>query len=94
MALFDRRYLYKRYSYTSGAHPHGMAKQIKEAQPLMPGNQSPQRQKPEGKDSLESLGNLFVEPDWLFYREDSAQKVSPTGTLSWLTQITGFFIPP
>ena len=38
---------------------------------------------------LESLGSLFVEPVWLFYREDSARKVTPTANLSALTQLQG-----
>jgi hypothetical protein len=33
-----------------------------------------------------SLGSLFVEPVWLFYREDAARKV-PGGALSSLTQL-------
>lgn len=39
--------------------------------------------------SLESLGSLFVEPVWLFYREASARKVTPTSTLTALTQLQG-----
>ena len=39
--------------------------------------------------AIESLGSLFVEPIWLFYREQSAQKVDPTGTLSALSQLAG-----
>ncbi|RZI97961.1 MAG: C4-dicarboxylate ABC transporter substrate-binding protein, partial [Haliea sp.] len=31
--------------------------------------------KPEDEDELESLGSLFVEPVWLFYREDAARKL-------------------
>jgi ABC-type nitrate/sulfonate/bicarbonate transport system substrate-binding protein len=38
---------------------------------------------------LESLGSLFVEPVWLFYREDSARKVTATANLSALTQLQG-----
>ncbi|NPC55372.1 TAXI family TRAP transporter solute-binding subunit [Caenimonas soli] len=38
---------------------------------------------------LESLGSLFVEPVWLFYREDSARKVTATASLSALTQLQG-----
>ena len=38
---------------------------------------------------IESLGSLFVEPVWLFYREDSAKKVSPLGALAALTQLQG-----
>lgn len=36
-----------------------------------------------------SLGSLFLEPVWLFYRAESAQKVVPTGDLSSLTQLKG-----
>jgi hypothetical protein len=38
---------------------------------------------------IESLGSLFVEPIWLFYREDAARKVDATGTLSSLPQLAG-----
>jgi TRAP-type uncharacterized transport system substrate-binding protein len=38
---------------------------------------------------LESLGSLFVEPVWLFYREESARKVTATATLTALTQLQG-----
>jgi len=38
---------------------------------------------------LESLGSLFVEPVWLFYRESSARKVAATATLTSLTQLRG-----
>jgi len=36
-----------------------------------------------------SLGSLFVEPVWLFYREDSARKVTATATLTGLAQLQG-----
>jgi ABC-type nitrate/sulfonate/bicarbonate transport system substrate-binding protein len=38
---------------------------------------------------IESLGSLFVEPVWLFYREDAAKKATRNGTLSALTQLQG-----
>jgi TRAP transporter TAXI family solute receptor len=43
---------------------------------------------------LESLGSLFLEPVWLFYREEAARKVTSAGasaeaTLSTLTQLQG-----
>jgi len=38
---------------------------------------------------IESLGSLFVEPVWLFYRTDSARKVNPLSTLTALTQLQG-----
>lgn len=36
-----------------------------------------------------SLGSLFVEPIWLFYREEAARKVAKNGTLTGLTQLQG-----
>src|SRR6185369_15628656 len=38
---------------------------------------------------IESLGSLFVEPVWLFYREASARKVTATATLSSFVQLKG-----
>lgn len=38
---------------------------------------------------LESLGSLFVEPVWLFYRTTAAHKVSPDATLTALGQLKG-----
>jgi ABC-type nitrate/sulfonate/bicarbonate transport system substrate-binding protein len=43
-------------------------------------------------EALTSLGSLFVEPLWLFYREDAAQKVKPAGMLGSLTQLQGLRI--
>ena len=40
-------------------------------------------------EGLESLGSLFLEPVWLFYREDAAKKKSPDATLVSLTQLQG-----
>ena len=44
------------------------------------------------QESLSSLGSLFVEPVWLFYRADAARKVVPTGNLSSLPQLSGLKI--
>ena len=44
---------------------------------------------PEDADTLESLGSLFVEPVWLFYRTDSARKVVANGRLQHLSQLRG-----
>ena len=45
---------------------------------------------PDDRDELTSLGSLFVEPVWLFYRTDTAQRVSPaTGRLDSLRQLRG-----
>ena len=37
-----------------------------------------------------SLGSLFVEPVWLFYRTDSAQRLLKSDTLVSLSQLTGW----
>ena len=36
---------------------------------------------------LLSLGSLFVEPVWIFYREDAARRITPTGRLTTLAQL-------
>lgn len=41
------------------------------------------------ENAIESLGSLFVEPVWLFYRESAAHGVTPTGTLTALSQLQG-----
>ncbi len=38
---------------------------------------------------VESLGSLFVEPIWLFYREEAAKKVNTNATLSTLADLKG-----
>jgi hypothetical protein len=43
-------------------------------------------------EGLVSLGSLFVEPVWLFYRTEAAQKVTKDGTLDSLTQLKGLRI--
>ena len=43
----------------------------------------------EGLEELESLGSLFLEPVWLFYREDAARRVNPQATLTALTELKG-----
>ncbi len=40
--------------------------------------------------SLVSLGSLFYEPIWLFYREDSARRLLRSDTLSSLPQLAGW----
>ena len=42
---------------------------------------------PEDHEQLRSLGSLFVEPLWLFYREKAARRVSPSGRLDALPQL-------
>ena len=38
---------------------------------------------------IESLGSLFVEPLWLFYKADVATKINPNGVLTALSQLKG-----
>ena len=40
--------------------------------------------------ALVSLGSLFFEPVWLFYREDAAQRLLKSDTLSSLPQLAGW----
>ncbi|CAN5222868.1 TAXI family TRAP transporter solute-binding subunit [soil metagenome] len=40
-------------------------------------------------EALESLGSLFIEPIWLFYREDSARRVNAQATLTALPELKG-----
>jgi hypothetical protein len=44
------------------------------------------------EETLSSLGSLFVEPLWLFYREEAARKVTTTAQLTSLTQLKGLKI--
>lgn len=44
---------------------------------------------PTDDDELESLGSLFVEPVWLFYREQAARKLNRQGTLTALGELNG-----
>src|SRR5574343_2097458 len=39
---------------------------------------------------LESLGTLFVEPLWLFYRVDAAQRLTGQSTVDRLTDLQGW----
>jgi hypothetical protein len=39
------------------------------------------------EESIVSLGSLFVEPLWLFYREEAAKGVSPSGTVTKLAEL-------
>jgi hypothetical protein len=46
----------------------------------------------EDQENLSSLGSLFLEPVWLFYREEAARKITATATLTSLTQLQGLRI--
>jgi len=41
-------------------------------------------------DALMSLGSLFYEPVWLFYRDESAQRLLKSDSLASLAQLTGW----
>ncbi|MBL0730768.1 TAXI family TRAP transporter solute-binding subunit [Piscinibacter sp. HJYY11] len=44
----------------------------------------------EEEDSLVSLGSLFYEPVWIFYREDSAKRLLKADSLTSLAQLPGW----
>jgi len=44
------------------------------------------------ENGIESLGSLFVEPIWLFYRDESVRKTSATAALTALTQLQGLHL--
>lgn len=46
----------------------------------------------EDEENLSSLGSLFLEPVWLFYREEAARNITATATLTSLTQLQGLRI--
>jgi TRAP-type uncharacterized transport system substrate-binding protein len=50
------------------------------------------RADPDGKpqDDLVSLGSLFYEPVWIFYRADSAQRLASTAEITALGQLAGW----
>jgi TRAP-type uncharacterized transport system substrate-binding protein len=54
-------------------------------EPLAPALSAPERQ-----DQLVSLGSLFYEPVWLFYREDAARRLLGSPTLDHLSQLAGW----
>jgi TRAP transporter TAXI family solute receptor len=41
------------------------------------------------EESIVSLGSLFVEPLWLFYREDAAQRLKKSSTIANLSELQG-----
>lgn len=45
---------------------------------------------PEADSALKSLGSMFYEPVWLFYRADSAQRLLKKPTLDSLSQLEGW----
>lgn len=44
----------------------------------------------ESEPALVSLGSMFFEPVWLFYREDAAQRLLKSGTLTSISQLGGW----
>lgn len=56
------------------------------------GGSNPPKEQAVGQKVLTSLGSLFVEPVWLFYREQAARQVSADATLTSLTQLKGLRI--
>ena len=54
------------------------------------GVESPEQAVEGADEGLTSLGSLFYEPVWLFYREDSARRLLNQPTLSSLAQLKGW----
>jgi TRAP-type uncharacterized transport system substrate-binding protein len=50
----------------------------------------PDGDEPQAATDLVSLGSLFYEPVWLFYRRDSAQRLLKADTLSGLSHLSGW----
>ena len=48
-----------------------------------------QQRSDSGAEALQSLGSLFVEPVWLFYRTDRARQISTTASITALAQLQG-----
>lgn len=46
----------------------------------------------EDEERLQTLGSLFVEPLWLFYHEEAAQRLNGTARLNALTELRGWRI--
>lgn len=44
------------------------------------------------EDAITSLGSLFVEPLWLFYREDAAQRLLQSDSVSHLAELRGWHV--
>ena len=44
------------------------------------------------EDAITSLGSLFVEPLWLFYRQDAAQRLRQSDTVSHLSELRGWHV--
>lgn len=44
------------------------------------------------EDAITSLGSLFVEPLWLFYREDAAQRLRQSDSVSNLSELRGWHV--
>jgi TRAP-type uncharacterized transport system substrate-binding protein len=53
---------------------------------------APADKDPKDDVALVSLGSLFYEPVWIFYREDAAKKVAKNGVLTGLPQFRGLRI--
>jgi len=53
------------------------------------GERSAARDNPDAAEIV-SLGSLFYEPVWLFYRQDAAQRLLKSDTLTSLTQLSGW----
>jgi len=54
-----------------------------------PAQPTPEDEKQDEKMPLLSLGSMFYEPVWIFYREDAAKKLNKQGVLGEIAQLRG-----
>ena len=69
------------------AFVQGGADDLTRREPLAPAPAAPD---PARQDGLVSLGSLFYEPVWLFYREDAARRLLGSSSLDQLSQLAGW----
>jgi len=54
-----------------------------------PAEPTPESEEQDEKMPLQSLGSMFYEPVWIFYREDAAKKLNKQGVLGEIAQLRG-----
>lgn len=54
-----------------------------------PSQPTPEEEEEDEKMPLQSLGSMFYEPVWIFYREDAAKKLNKQGVIGEISQLRG-----
>jgi len=54
-----------------------------------PAEPTPESEEQDEKMPLQSLGSMFYEPVWIFYREDAAKKLNKQGVIDEIAQLRG-----